>query len=141
MKTILISFLLSLLAVGYIGCKDDDQTLDEERDELINQLVNISWTPSSVMREGSDVIDDFSTFSLNIGEGTYSSQNGKNVWPESGTWTFVEGSSSQFLRDDDVVLDVSISGTTLTMSFSIDENVFSGRSKIVDASYIFVLQP
>jgi len=88
-----------------------------------------------------EITDDFENFSLSFGDGTYTSQNGKNVWPGSGTWKFVAGSTEQVERDDGVVvIDLSISDGQLTLSLEIDEDVFSiGRAKTIASRFVFVL--
>ena len=119
---------------------DDLPTLAELQAEVVEKISNITWSASSITRESVNVADDFANFSLSFGNGTYSSQNGAHVWASSGTWTWVSGKSDQILRDDNVVIDLKVETNKLTLSFELQEDVFStGKSKTVTSSFVFVL--
>lgn len=147
-KSASIFLFLTIYTMTGCGSDGDDPTpppvnnqptLAELRTDVLEKI-GATWTSSSVTRESINVQDDFANFSLTIGEGTYSSQNGKHVWPASGSWSWVDDKTDQILRDDNVVIDLTVETDKLTLSFDIDEDVFGiGRTQTTTSSFVFVL--
>ncbi len=109
-------FFISLLPILILcGCKKDSPSPEQKR---INELT-ASWIVSSVENDGTDVTSEFAGFTLTVtGEKTYSTVNGGNPWPASGTFDFVEGNLDLIIRDDDVEVTIdAVSETTLSLSF------------------------
>tara|TARA_Y100001935_G_scaffold21270_1_gene15552 strand:- start:61 stop:486 length:426 start_codon:yes stop_codon:yes gene_type:complete len=53
--------------------------------------------------------------------GNFSTVNSsdENVWPQKGNWTFYNEDPNKILRDDSVLITVSVSDTILTSSFTV----------------------
>lgn len=147
MKLHFLNYLAVLALLIFFGCSsdpdptDDIQTLEQRQNEVIRQLSESPWQVSSVKAGDSDDSSGFREFVLTFGNRSYSSTNGGEVWRDSGTWDFTEGSADQIIRDDEVVIDLEIAPSLLTLRFELEEEVLiGGRLKTVATNYIFVLQ-
>ena len=132
-------FNLKLLLVSVcfliFSCGDDDGGGDPTptpTDPLDAQaaLLNGNWKvkdANSVTKDGT-IVDVFTTMTLNISGGTKSGGNystshnedsGTEVWPNSGSWTFQSGDKNKLLRNDGVVMSISVTESTLRTSFTV----------------------
>ena len=141
-----VSFLLifSFLTLFSISCGDDGDggggVTPTPTDPLDAQaaLLNGSWKvkdANSVTKDGS-IVDVFTTMTLNISGGTkdggnystgHSEQNGTEVWPNSGSWTFQGGDKNKLQRSDGVVMSISVTESTLTTSFTVSGGIKDGN--------------
>ena len=143
-----IFFTFSLAALMLISCGDDgdDPVTDDpvtEPTEEENQLESLSasaWTMSSIILDGADVTSNFSGLVLTIKSDKTYSTNGEYdpVWPSSGTFTF--GSDLNTLtRDDGVSMTVSVSETSLSITFTYADA--GGRIDALPGDYVFSFTP
>ena len=146
MKTSYITYLLFIaLAIVTFNCKTKTADPDPEPTALELQLEslmnnNTSWglTGGSVLKDGYDVTSQFSGFTLNIGEFTYTTENGLlTAWPSTGTWQFVNDNPNKVIRGDGVEIDVAIANNQLTLTFSVTG--IGGRVKGINGTYTFTL--
>lgn len=145
MKTIkdIFSIILIISFSTYMGCKK--KGTDPQPDPLADRLEELvnngsSWEASKVMKDGYDVTSQFDGFVLTIGEFTYTTVNGlESAWPVLGSWAFYENDPSTILRDDNILIDVSISGETMILTFSISDLPSGGRLLGINGSYEFTL--
>ena len=141
-----VSFLLifSFLTLFSISCGDDGDggggVTPTPTDPLDAQaaLLNGSWKvkdANSVTKDGS-IVDVFTTMTLNISGGTkdggnystgHSEQNGTEVWPNSGSWTFQGGDKNKLQRSDGVVMSISVTESNLTTSFTVSGGIKDGN--------------
>ena len=140
-------FNLKLLLVSVcfliFSCGDDDDGGDPTptpTDPLDAQaaLLNGNWKvkdANSVTKDGT-IVDVFTTMTLNISGGTKSGGNystshnedsGTEVWPNSGSWTFQSGDKNKLLRNDGVVMSISVTESTLRTSFTVSGGIKDGN--------------
>ena len=140
-------FNLKLLLVSVcfliFSCCDDDGGGDPTptpTDPLDAQaaLLNGNWKvkdANSVTKDGT-IVDVFTTMTLNISGGTKSGGNystshnedsGTEVWPNSGSWTFQSGDKNKLLRNDGVVMSISVTESTLRTSFTVSGGIKDGN--------------
>jgi len=140
---LLTGILTITLILGLSACDKALEviTLAEERAVTLELLSTDPWGASAITRSDVDAASEFPDFSLAFGDGRYTAENGKHVWADAGTWEFVKDRSDQIIRDDDVIIDLDIDGDKLTLSFELEENVFSigGRSQTALSRFIFNL--
>ena len=141
-----ILYIIGLGALIYLsGCKDDSsEAAPSETDQQLTTLMNngTNWILSSsgVKKDGYDVTDQFTGFTLNIGNKTYATTNGLSpVWPEMGTWDFQDNNPGIITRDDGAIIIVSVSSGNLTLTFTADAVPTGGRVKSVSGEYQFNL--
>ena len=137
--------LTLILLVSFItfSCGDDDGGGDPTptpTDPLDAQaaLLNGNWKvkdANSVTKDGT-IVDVFTTMTLNISGGTKSGGNystshnedsGTEVWPNSGSWTFQSGDKNKLLRNDGVVMSISVTESTLRTSFTVSGGIKDGN--------------
>ena len=121
--------ILVFIIFVFLSCKsiDPDSQIINPLD-IQALLLDGTWKLkdlSSAVKDGN-VEESFSGLefiiygSTKIG-GNYSTVNStdKDVWPQSGTWTFYNDDPNKILRNDSVLITVSVSDTTLTSSFTV----------------------
>ena len=113
----------------FLSCKSidpDSQIVDPLDIQAV--LMDGTWKLkdlSSAVKDGN-VEESFSGLefiiygSTKIG-GNYSTVNStdKDVWPQSGTWKFYNDDPNKIIRNDSVLINISVSDTTLSSSFII----------------------
>ena len=135
-------YLLAILfSLVIISCGDeDDGSTPTPTDPLDTQanLLNGNWKvkdANSVTKDGS-IVDVFTTMTLNLSGGTKSGGNystshtedsGTEVWPNSGSWTFQNSDKSKVIRNDGVVISLSVTETTLRTSFTVSGGIKDGN--------------
>mgnify|MGYP003957206999 CR=1 FL=1 len=138
-----IFFIFSIAAMTLISCGDDDDgsVADDpaEQTEEEKQLESLSasaWTMSSITLDGADATSNFDGLVLTIkSDKTYSTNGSYDpVWPSSGSFTF--GSDINTLtRDDGVSMTISVSETSLTVTFTYADS--GGRIDALPGDYVF----
>ena len=139
LEKLLLIFLISLVS---FSCNDDDDstptpTPDDPLDAQAT-LLNATWKvkdSNSVTKDGT-IVDVFTTMSLTITGGTkdggnfttdHNEDSGTEVWPNSGTWTFQNGDKNKLLRNDGVVMSISVTENTLRTSFTVSGGIKDGN--------------
>ncbi len=131
MKKIFLLFFI--LSCG--NNKQPDLELTDPLDIQAN-LLNGKWilkNETSATRDGS-VVSDFKNLTLSFSGssnsgGTYSTSNSidSDVWPNSGTWSFQNNEKSKLLRNDNVLMNISVTQTTLRISFTVEGGLKVGN--------------
>ncbi len=141
-----VFYMLALIATFVVGCKDDDDatpvdTLEQQRAEVLGQLAGETWSVSTVTVDNLEQNSLFENLSLSFGDGTFTSQNGGEVWPSSGTWQFANDGASAIIRDDGTVVNiVTLNASTLVLSLSWSGNSIGlGRSESISGEHVFTL--
>ena len=139
LEKLLLIFLISIVS---FSCNDDDDstptpTPDDPLDVQAS-LLNGTWKvkdSNSVTKDGT-IVDVFTTMSLTITGGTkdggnfttdHNEDSGTEVWPNSGTWTFQNGDKNKLLRNDGVVMSISVTENTLRTSFTVSGGIKDGN--------------
>ena len=121
--------ILVFIVSVFLTCKSidpDSQIVDPLDIQAV--LLDGTWKLkdlSSAVKDGN-VEESFSGLefiiygSTKIG-GNYSTVNStdKDVWPQSGTWKFYNDDPNKIIRNDSVLINISVSDTTLSSSFII----------------------
>ena len=121
--------ILVFIFFVFLSCKSidpDSQIINPLNVQAL--LLDGTWKLkdlSSAVKDGN-VEETFSGLefiiygSTKIG-GNYSTVNStdKDVWPQSGTWKFYNDDPNKIIRNDSVLITVSVSDTTLTSSFTV----------------------
>jgi len=103
---------------------DPSAAIEMEQAAVLSKL-STTWNSVSFTRDGVDASSEFANLILTVGNQTYATQNGLHVWPSSGSWEFVDGKVYQIVRDNEVIIDLAVEDTSLTLSFEFDENIFT----------------
>lgn len=152
-----MSILAILTLVAFASCGDDDgdgsdpdpePTLTPEQEQAAlltadGATWSLTASADAVTVDGTSS-EDWANFTLqftgdeNGGGFTTTNSASPIVWPNSGTWTFANGSITQLNRNDDVVMTVNVTETEATLSFEV-EDPGSGRTLGFGGSWIFRL--
>tara|TARA_B100001142_G_C13868101_1_gene474929 strand:- start:40 stop:510 length:471 start_codon:yes stop_codon:yes gene_type:complete len=142
-----LSFFILLLSSLLISCGEEGggggggggvtPTPDDPLDAQA-AILNGNWKvkdANSVTKDGT-IVDVFTTMTLNISGGTksggnystsHSEESGTEVWPNSGSWTFQNADKNKVLRNDGVVVSISVTETTLRTSFTVSGGIKDGN--------------
>ena len=112
-----------------ISCNSVDPEPEVEGPlDIQANLLNGTWIlkdASSAVKDGN-IIPDFKDITLTFSGatkdgGNYSTTNSidVDVWPNSGSWQFQNNDQRKLLRSDNVALSISVTQTTLRISFTI----------------------
>ena len=133
------SILILLFSILIISCGDDDDgggpppidPLDEQGNKL-----SVTWKvkdANSVTKDGA-IVDLFTNMTLTISGGSknggnYSTTNSysNEIWASSGSWEFQSGDLNKLLRNDGVVMSISLTETTLRTSFQTSGGLKDGN--------------
>lgn len=141
----LLSAVILLTVLVTVGCSKDEGGPSAE--EQVTDRFSKTWALSSASL-GSDAVTDLSGLTLTINSNLSYSTGGTvartpHPWPSSGTWAFTtpitDASASSFVvtRDDGLEINVTLTDTTLIMSFTFVEGTHSqnGREEAVSGAW------
>ena len=111
-----ISLLLFIMNCGGDDPSEPDQTPQEIAEALFTGTWNLN--AGSITLDGVDVTDDYLGFTLNVMVGTYSTTNAGELFPASGTWSWVGTSDAQVTTGSGKEITLStLSETNLVIQF------------------------
>ena len=135
MNNILTISLALLLVFSCNSVDQPDLVVDDPLDLQAN-LLNGTWilkNESSAVKDGS-VVSDFKDLTLTFSGGSKSGGNyattnsiDADVWPNSGAWEFQNNDRTKLLRNDNVVMSISVTQTTLRTSFTVSGGLKEGN--------------
>lgn len=140
----LLSALVFFSCIIFVSCGGDDGG-GKDPDPAVEQANKLigDWTvtASGAKLDGTaaDGWDGFAlTFSGDETGGNYSTSGAasEEVWPSSGTWEFDGDDIGTVLRSDGVEIDVQVSETSLTLSFTIASGS-GARASGIDGDWTF----
>ena len=135
--------IVGLLFILVIASKEDPPTPAEQVDTKL-QEIDGQYLANAVTLDGNDVSGEYSGMIITLtAQKTYSTSPGDYdpVWSASGTFLFKDETSNppvltSFIRDDDVEVEYTLSGSTMTFSFTIPNPY--GKLSGIDGEYEFV---
>ncbi len=148
MKKFKITSLVLLLGLVILSsCKGDDP-VPPSAEEVQLGLLAKTWNNGTVNLDGTTDQGDWSAFKVTFTDGSYTSSGvsaGRElVWPTSGTWGFKNAGTAdvdvnKIVRDDGVEISISVSESSLTMTFAYDESINGRVAGIngIDGDWVF----
>ena len=146
----LLSAVVLLAVLVTVGCsKDDGPGITPE--QAVTDRMAKSWDLSSATLDSQD-ISDLTGLTLTMTDALGYSTSGTvartpHPWPVSGLWSFkgdiTDAASGSFVitRDSELDMNVTLTDTSLTLSFTFDDATHkgsAGRDEAVDGSWVFV---
>ena len=127
-----ISLLLLLSAItscGGGGGGDDNP--GQTPQDIAQALLEANWTIAnggSIVLDGTDVSFRYEGFSLDIEDGTYTTTNAGDLFPATGTWSWLGTSDSQVTTGNGKTINITVLTTTrIVFNFiKTDQNVAAG---------------
>ncbi len=143
----MISAVVLILTTSLIACKDDDDpsALEIETNKITDNWV-INGDAAAVTLDDYDVSGSFEGFEVVIkSDKTFETIGSPDadLWPTSGTWTFLKNSDGSFnftkvIRNDGIEMQVmTITATQLILKFQFEAPSVNGKSDGVSAEYVF----
>lgn len=133
----------------FVGCGSSSDPAPAA-DPLADQAALITAGASnfsSVSLDGTASQLDWSQFSLTFtgtkDGGSYTAtgipaEANPTVWKDSGSWTFQGTDANTMVRDDGIVMAVSVSATTMQLTFDITNA--TSRTQGLNGNYVFSMR-
>ena len=119
------------------GCKK--KTVEPDARTVQLEKLTSTWKVKTVDNDGADVTSQYTGFTLIIDQLTYSTQNGGNPWPASGTYDFKGSDLTKLVRSDNVEVSIDeITDKTLVLTFNYN-TVNGGRVNGITGDFTFSL--
>lgn len=120
------------------GC-GGDSTAPSATEITTNQLKANTWRISSVMVDGVDKTSMYANMTLTFTSNSFSTTNGKVVWPSSGTWTFVDNTAKKIKRNDNLEVTITeVSANVLKLSLTWTTGTLgTGRTTSIAGNHVF----
>ena len=136
-------FVVSVVLLWACGSDDPDPqpTLAELQSEVTAKLIG-TWNLSGVTRDGLDVQNEFSGFTVTFMSSGYTTSDGYLAWSNNGTWSFQSGSFDKIIRKDNVIMLVVFINNDLQLSLSFmlqDSSPTAGKVAGITGNYVFDL--
>ena len=137
-------YVAAFLAFGVVfsACKKNPPKPKTDEELQLEKLTGTWAVPSpaaanTVTIQSSDVTPDWASFTITFTDGNFTTSGPADlkVWPASGTWSFAQGDVSTIQRGDGIDINISVSETTLTMSFNYTDP--GGRIDGVEGDWVF----
>ena len=131
-------YMLIIAMVAFtFSCKKKTPEPDQKTIQL--GKLSASWSLTQVMNDNLDVTDQYTGFTLTIDQLTYTTQQGGNPWPSSGTYDFKGDDLSVLVRNDGAELTIDeLTSSTLILSFNYT-SLSGGRTAGVTGDFTFSL--
>ena len=116
-------FYLVMVGISLtLACGDDDSSGPTLLEERLEALAG-NWVLGTVNNDGQDVTGQFSGFTLTLTSSeSFTTTNGGNAWPASGTFQLSSTNLNELTRDDGVRVTITtINETNLSLTFQITE--------------------
>lgn len=134
---------LSVLACAFVvlqSCGGGSSDPAPSEAQRVTGLMTASpWKIQSVTVDGTNQNSMFPSTNLTFTSTSYTSTGGGLVWPASGTWSFQSGSTTVFVRSDNMPVTIeSISATAMTLSLTWSSTTLGGgRTESLQGKHVF----
>lgn len=135
-----ITLLVFLSAMIFLnGCGGNSPTPEPDPLEEQMKLLAGAWKLGTVKNDGVDVTGKYNGFTLLIAPAkTFTTTNGYNAWPASGSFTFPNNDPEVLSRNDGIEITInSLSTSSVELAFT--KNTAGGRINGVTGQFIFSL--
>ncbi len=96
------------------------------QDVVKTKLIANNWKMQSVLVDDLDKTSIYTGLTAQFTPATFTTTNGKAVWPANGTWSFASEDGSTIKRDDGIIIKVEVTDTTLKLTLTWPITTLSG---------------
>lgn len=125
------------ILITFQNCKQD--AAPSEQEVVLSALTGVTWKVGAVTIDGVDKNAMYPGLTVSFAASTFSSTNGKLVWPATGTWTFGSDNGRILVRDDGIsvsITDISDSQLKLALSWT-KTTLDAGRPASLRGAHVF----
>ncbi|MGY6522596.1 MAG: hypothetical protein ACXIUD_12755 [Mongoliitalea sp.] len=136
--------LVLILPFVFVACGDDDPVPQEPapQDRVSSLLTSSPWTLTGVTVDGLNRTSAYAGLTITFTRNTFTTTNGRGIWPASGGWTFTNENATAFTRNDGVVVTIqTINENLMRLSMDVDENSFiTERTNSLAGTHVMVFE-
>lgn len=130
--------LALMLALPFAqGCKSASKD-PSPADAMKSILTSGTWQLQSATVDNVDRTSVYTGLTLAFTATSFTTTNGRVVWPASGTWKFSDDTGKSITLDDALPVSVGEATTSkLILSLSWSKTTFGGRAQSVNGAHVF----
>jgi hypothetical protein len=134
-----IIYSLSIICILFLLVSCGEDATKSETDRVKEILGSGTWKVQNVSVSSTDQTALYKNLTLSFTDTNYTTANGANVWPATGTWAFTDDSAKAILRNDGTTITVSeATDTKLVLSFDwANTTIGSGRMESIKGAHVF----
>ncbi len=134
----ILALMVSILSIS-ISCetKEVPEISQERLREIF--LIGSTWRLERVTVDGMNETDTYRDLTISFSQSSYSTSNGRVIWPETGTWEFVDDSNTVIRRGDGLLVTIqSITSNSLVLALVWESrSIDTGRKLAIAGNHIF----
>lgn len=117
---------LIALMTQLTSCDSKSDPVPSAQDAVKAKLIANNWIMQSVSVDGEDQTGVYAGLTIQFTATTFTTTNGKAVWPASGKWSFASSDVTTILRDDGIEVNVEVSDATLKLTLTWTKTTLGG---------------
>jgi hypothetical protein len=128
----------TFVMLSVLSCGKSSTTDPSPSDQMKAILTSGTWKLQTVLVDGADKTSTYTGLTLNFTGTSYSSTNGRVIWPAGGGWQFADETGTHITRDDGLPVaigDASASKLVLTLTWT--KTTLGGRGGSLKGVNIF----
>ena len=103
-------------------------------------LTSGPWKLQSSSVDGVDQTALYNDFTITFATSSFTTTNGRAIWPASGTWSFSGTSTTTIIRNDGVAVQLQLSSTSLVMAIAWTKTTLGpGRTEATSGNNVFTM--
>lgn len=140
MKKIIVLLMANLFVCGLLfvqSCGKKDPSPTEQASAI---LTSGFWKMKTVLVDGVDQTNIYKGLTITFTSSAYTTTNGGQVWPASGTWIFSDNTGKAIIRSDGLPISIpsSTDNNTLILKLSWAKTTFGpGRASSLKGENVF----
>lgn len=139
MKKIIVLLMANLFVCGLLfvqSCGKKDPSPTEQASAILNSGL---WKMKTVLVDGVDQTNIYKGLTITFTSSAYTTTNGGQVWPASGTWIFSDNTGKAITRSDGLPVTLpSADNNTLVLKLTWSKTTFGpGRASSLKGDNVF----
>lgn len=140
LMVIIATATLIVLITQLTSCGSKSDPTPSAQDAVKAKLIANNWTVQSVSVDGVDQTSVYTGLTIQFTATSFTTTNGKVVWPASGTWSFTSPEATTIIRDDGIEVKVEVMDTTLKLTLTWTKSTLGGgRVESIKGVNVFYL--
>ncbi|MEJ0054783.1 MAG: hypothetical protein WDN75_03515 [Bacteroidota bacterium] len=121
-----ISVMMITFLVQLSSCHKCCAPAFNPREAVKAKLMANNWKMQRVLVDDVDKTNTYAGLTIQFAPASFTTTNGKAVWPASGTWSFVSEDGRTIRRDDGIIVEVEITDIALKLTLTWSTTTLSG---------------
>ena len=135
-----VSIIILSVLVSCGGGGGNTPTPASPQDQAKALLTSGTWKIQSEAVDGVDKTSSYTGFTITFSASGYTTTKGGGIWPASGSWSFQGTSATTIVRNDNTVIQIVVTDSSLVMTISWTTTTLgSGRAEATSGNNVFTM--